>query len=196
MRRLARPLLILLAIVFLFEAWLWSHLEPIVEWIVARVPLRAVKARIAGIVRKMPPAATLAVFIVPIVLLFPLKLLGLWLLAHKHWLAAGLVLIFAKLVGLAVTAFVFEMTKPKLLKLAWFRWLYERVLMALAWAHRLVDPVKRRIRKLRRMLGPKRAGRTLRLLWRIRRRMRLARVGGGLPLRTDAPRGARTAQSP
>ena len=87
MRRLTRPLLILLAIVFLFEAWLWSHLEPIVEWIVARIPLRAVKARLAGIVRKLPPAATLVVFIVPVVLLFPLKLLGLWLLAHKHWFA-------------------------------------------------------------------------------------------------------------
>ena len=37
MRRLARPFLILLAIVFLFEAWLWRHLEPIVEWIVAHI---------------------------------------------------------------------------------------------------------------------------------------------------------------
>jgi hypothetical protein len=196
MRRLVRPLLVLLAIVFLIEAWLWSHLEPIVEWIVARIPLRAVKARIAGVVRTLPPAATLGVFIVPIVLLFPLKLLGLWLLAHKHWIAAGLILVFAKLLGLAVTAFVFEMTKPKLLKLAWFRWLYEHVLLWLAWAHRLVDPIKRRIRKLQRILGPKRAGRMLRLMWRIRRRMRAARGGAGLPVRTDAPRGARTAQSP
>ena len=196
MRRLTRPLLIVLAIVFLFEAWLWSHLEPIVEWIVARIPLRALKARIAGIVRKLPPAATLVVFVVPIVSLFPLKLLGLWLLAHKHWVAAGLVLVFAKLVGLAVTAFVFKMTKPKLLKLAWFRWLYEHVLLWLAWAHRLVEPIKRRIRTLRHILGPKQAGRTLRLLWRIRRRMRAARGVASVALRTDAPRAARTAQSP
>ena len=48
MRRLTRPLLILLAIVFLIEAWLWSHLEPIVAWIVARIPLRALKARLRG----------------------------------------------------------------------------------------------------------------------------------------------------
>ena len=83
MRRLTRPLLILLAIVFLIEAWLWRHLEPIVEWIVARIPLRAVKARIAGRHRTLPPAATLIVFIVPVVLLFPFKLLGLWLLAQQ-----------------------------------------------------------------------------------------------------------------
>ena len=133
MRRLTRPLLILLAIVFLIEAWLWRHLEPLVEWLVACVPLRAVKARIAGIVRKLPPAASLVVFAVPIAALFPFKLLGLWLLAHKHWIAASIVLVLAKLVGVAITAFVFEMTKPKLLKLGWFRWLYERVLAWLAW---------------------------------------------------------------
>ena len=33
MRRLLRPFLILLALVFLFEAWLWRHLAPIVGWV-------------------------------------------------------------------------------------------------------------------------------------------------------------------
>ena len=116
MRRLTRPLLILLAIVFLIEAWLWRHLEPIVEWIVARIPLRAVKAWIAGAIRKLPPAATLVVFIVPVVALFPFKLLGLWLLANQQWIGATVVLVLAKLVGVAITAFVFEVTKPKLLQ--------------------------------------------------------------------------------
>ena len=46
MRCLLRPLLILVALVFLFEAWLWSHLAPIVAWIVAHIPLRAIKARL------------------------------------------------------------------------------------------------------------------------------------------------------
>jgi hypothetical protein len=191
-RRLTRPLLILLAIVFLIEAWLWRHLEPLVEWLVARIPLRAVKARIAGTVRKLPPAASLIVFAVPVVALFPFKLLGLWLLAHKHWIAASIVLVLAKLVGVAITAFVFEMTKPKLLKLGWFRWLYERVMAWLDWAHALVAPIKRRIKRLLRIFRPKRAGRALRLLWRIRRRMRAE----GAALRADAPRAARTAQSP
>jgi len=196
MRRLVRPLLVLLAIVFLFEAWLWSHLEPIVEWIVARIPFRAFKARLATAIEALPPAATLVVFIVPAMALFPFKLLGLWLLAHKQWLAAGLVLILAKLVGLAITAFVFEVTRPKLLRMAWFRWLYEHVLAWLAWAHRLVDPIKRRIRALLRMFGPKRAGRMLRLFWRIRHRMRASRGSAAVPLRTDAPHAAPTIQSP
>ena len=39
MRRLLRPILILLALLFLLEAWLWTHLEPIVAWVVAAIPL-------------------------------------------------------------------------------------------------------------------------------------------------------------
>ena len=195
MRRLTRPLLILLAIVFLIEAWLWSHLEPVVEWIVARIPLRALKARLAAAIMRLPPAATLIVFVVPVVLLFPFKLLGLWLLAHHQWFAAGVVLVLAKLVGMAVTAFVFETTRPKLLQMAWFRWLYEHMIVWLAWAHRMADPIKLRIVALLRIFGPKRAGRTLRLFWRIRRRMRAERRAGP-SLRTDAPRAAQTARSP
>ena len=196
MRRITHPLLVLLAIVFLIEAWLWRHLEPIVEWVVALLPLRAVKARLAGIIRKLPPAATLIVFAVPIVALFPLKVLGLWLLAHKHWIAAGAVLIFAKLVGLAITAFVFEVTRPKLLQLRWFRWLYEHVLIWLNWARDLVAPIRHRIRRLLRMVRGKRAGRALRLLWRIRRRMRADRKGSVLPVSASAAGGVRAPQTP
>ncbi len=191
MRRLMRPFLVLLAIIFLIEAWLWRHLEPIVASIVARIPLRALKVRIAAWIETIPPAAALAVFVVPAILLFPLKLLTLWLLAQKQLIAAGLVFTFAKLAGLGITAFVFEATRPKLLQMAWFRWVYEHVLMGLAWAHRLADPIKDRIRKAMHVFRPKRAGRAMRLFWRIRRRMR-----GGAAVRTDAPRAAPTAQSP
>src|SRR5262245_4108488 len=100
MRRLTRPLLILLAIVFLIEAWLWPRLEPIVEWIVARIPLRKLKARLAAWIATVPPPAALAVFIVPGVLLFPLKLLTLWLFTQKQLLLGALCFTFAKLVGL------------------------------------------------------------------------------------------------
>jgi hypothetical protein len=117
MRRLLRPLLILLALVFLLEAWLWTHLAPVVGWVVARIPLRAIKAAVAGWIERLPPAATLVVFVVPIVVLLPFKFLGLWLLAHGHWLDALALLALAKLAGLGVTAFIFELTRPKLCSL-------------------------------------------------------------------------------
>jgi hypothetical protein len=172
MRRLLRPILILLALLFVFEAWLWTHLEPIVAWAVAVVPLQRLKARIAAAIARLSPAATLIVFTVPLLVLFPLKFLEFWLLAHRHWLGAVLTLIAAKLLGLGVTAFVFGAARPKLLQMPWFARFHDWVMWLLARAHALVDPLKDRIRIWLRLFSPARAGRTLRLFRRIRRRMR------------------------
>ena len=87
MRRLLQPFWVLLAVIFLIEAWLWDHLEPIVERIVARIPFRAFKQWLAERIDTLSPAMTLIVFAVPVIPLFPLKLVGLWLLAHEYWLA-------------------------------------------------------------------------------------------------------------
>jgi len=176
MRRLLRPFLILLALVFLFEAWLWQRLAPIVAWVVARLPLRQLKAALAARIDALPPAATLVVFVVPVLMLVPFKLLGVWMLARGHWLDALAVLALAKVVGVGITAFIFDGTQPKLMQLAWFRSLYDRVMAWLAWAHGLIDPIKRRLKTMFRMWAPKRAARTLRLLARIRRRMQAARA--------------------
>src|SRR5262245_33345466 len=130
MRRLTRPLLILLALVFLFEAWLWDHLKPIVARLVSFVPWARLKAQLAAGIESLPPYPTLLVFLVPVVLLLPLKFLGLWMLAHGLWFGAVALLGLAKVISLGVTAFLFDLTRPKLLQLGWFRWLYEHVL---AW---------------------------------------------------------------
>jgi hypothetical protein len=181
MRRLLRPLWILLALVFLFEVWLWENLRPIVAWIVERIAWERLKARLAAAIERLPPAATLLVFLVPVLLLLPVKFVGLWMLAHGSWFGAMLTLGFAKVVSMGVTAFIFDVTRPKLLQLAWFRWLYEHILVWLAWAHGLIDPVKAELRALvaplRRRLGrlfwlmqPRRASRFMRRLAWLRRR--------------------------
>jgi hypothetical protein len=172
MRRLLRPFLVLLALVFLFEAWLWERLKPIVAWVVAWIPWEAFKARLAAGIERLPPLATLLVFLVPVVLLLPIKVIGLWMLARGLWLGAMATLALAKVVSMGVTAFIFDLTRPKLLQLGWFRWLYDHMLVWLAWAHGLVDPVKARVRRFLRMFAPQRASRTVRLIQRIRSRMR------------------------
>ena len=174
MRRLLRPILILLALLFLLEAWLWTRLEPLVAWFVAIIPLKRLKARIAATIARLSPAATLIVFTVPLIGLFPLKFLEFWLLAHRHWLGAILTLVAAKLLGLGITAFIFEAARPKLLQMPWFRAFYDWMIWLLERAHAPVDPLKRRIRMWLRMLSPRRAGRSLRLFRRIRRRMQAA----------------------
>src|SRR5947209_19549956 len=174
MRRLLKPFWILLALFFLVEAWLWDHLRPLVAAVVNVIAWDKLKARLAAVVEWLPPWAVLVVFVIPFFVLLPLKFLEVYLLVRRQWIAAILVLVLAKLLGLGVTAFIFEVTRPKLLQMAWFRRLYELLLVWLAKAHALIDPIKARIRRWFRMFAPQRAGRTLRLLRRIRRRMSVA----------------------
>ena len=175
MRRLLKPLWILLALVFLFEAWLWDHLRPIVAFLVGLIAWDRLKERVAAWIAPLPPYPTLLVFLVPVLLLLPLKFLGLWMLAHGSWLGAMAVLALAKIVSMGVTAFIFEVTRPKLLQLGWFRWFYDHMLMWLEKAHALVDPIKARIKHAVRryvwLLKPGRPSRFLRRIARIRRRV-------------------------
>jgi hypothetical protein len=175
LRRLLQPLWILLAIVFLIEAWLWDHLEPIVARFVAAIPLHAFKQWLAERVDSLSPAMTLIVFIVPVIPLFPLKLAGFWLLAHEHWMSAFFTILVAKFLGVGVTAFIFDVTRPKLLEMAWFERLYDYIMMLRARAKALVDPVKLRILDLVRGNGEGWSARTLRLIQRFRRSVREAR---------------------
>lgn len=175
LRRLLQPVWVLLAIIFLIEAWLWDHLEPIVARIVAAIPLARFKHWLAERVDALSPAMTLLVFAVPVVPLFPLKLVGLWLLAHEYWTGALVTIVFGKLVGVGVTAFVFDVTRSKLLQMPWFERIYELVLKVRAKAAELVDPIKRRIRELIAGDGEGWSYRTLRMIQRFRRSVHQAR---------------------
>jgi hypothetical protein len=175
MRRLLQPIWVLLAVIFLIEAWLWDHLEPIVAAIVALIPLRTFKQWLAERVDTLSPAMTLLVFIVPVIPLFPLKLVGLWLLAHEYWISAILTIIFAKFLGVGVAAFIFDVTRPKLLQMQWFEKLYEFVVALRAKANALVDPIKLRIKQALGGAGDGWSSRVLRLIQRFRKSVHEAR---------------------
>ena len=175
LRRLAQPFWVLLAVIFLIEAWLWDHLEPVVEKIVAWIPLREFKQWLSDRIDALSPAMTLVVFAVPVIPLLPLKLFGLWLLAHEYWFAAVVTYVFAKFAGVGITAFIFDVTREKLLEMAWFRRLYEFILLIRDKAKALVAPIKQRIREILRGDGEGWSARTLRLIARFRRSVHEAR---------------------
>jgi hypothetical protein len=175
MRRLLQPFWVLLAVIFLIEAWLWDHLEPIVARVVALIPLRAFKQWLSDRVDTLSPAMTLIVFIVPVIPLFPLKLVGFWLLTHEYWLSAIVTIIFAKFLGVGVAAFIFDVTRPKLLEMQWFETLYEFIMGLRAKAAALVDPIKMRIVEALRGDGGGWSSRMLRLIQRFRKSVHEAR---------------------
>ena len=112
----------LLALLILFEEWGWEPLQRALAW-VGRLPgLRWIEGRI----KTLPPYGALAIFLLPTLLLLPVKLLALWLIGQGKVLLGTLVILSAKLVGTAIVARLFSLTKATLMQLAWFARLYTR----------------------------------------------------------------------
>jgi hypothetical protein len=146
-RRLIRGLWFALALVFLFESWLWDHVK---DWLRALGRLLGVEryeAALAAFIARLSPPLTLAVFAVPALAILPLKILALATIAHGHILAGLAVIFAAKTLALGVTAFLFDHCRDKLLQMAWFAHFYSVVLSVRAWAHDLVEPMRLRLRQ-------------------------------------------------
>jgi hypothetical protein len=165
-----RPLWIILALLFLMEAWLWDHLEPIVARVVNLIPWGKLKEKLARLIEDLPPWATLFVFVIPFIAMLPLKFLEVYFFATRNWFGVIGVIVLVKLLGLGITAFIFDVTRDKLLQMAWFRRMYDWFMALRDWAHEITEPVRQRVRQLTWLLKPQRAGRFLRRFMRLRRR--------------------------
>lgn len=172
-KKYRRPLLIILALFFLVESWLWEKTGEAIGRVLSLLPLDEVREKITVFIRRLSPYQTLGLFIIPALVLLPLKFLALWLLA-KGFLFSGVFTIFgAKLVGLGVTSFLFALCKPTLLEIRWIYWLYHRCLEWREKAYRLVKPYTRYIHRLLSRFKSRGSSGTL---WsKIRRKMHQSR---------------------
>lgn len=171
MRRLLRPLWVLFALLFLLEAWLWDRVEPVVAWVVALIPLPRLKKWLAERVEHLSPGVTLLVFAVPFILLTPLNLVEAWLLAKKYFISATILIVLQKIVGVGIIAFVFDVTREKLLRMDWFRRLYEFIIDLRARASEIVAPFKLAIQQWMARFRRASPG----FIQRLRRRMQASR---------------------
>ncbi len=122
-KRILRSLMFgILAVVLLFEEWGWEPLANLFKRL-ARLPLWARLERRFGALHRW---GALLSFGVPMVGLFPVKLLALFLLGQGHALAGVALLIGAKLLGTAVLARLFQLTQPALMQFEIFAHWYPR----------------------------------------------------------------------
>lgn len=188
--RLLAPLVYLAALVLLLEEWCWNvglrffrmlARWPFIAWLEERV-------------RALPPYAALCAFVLPGLLLFPVKLLALWAIAKGHAASGVTCFVVAKLGGAAVVARLYALTLPTLLAVGWFARChgsfmrvknrcvaYLRASAAYASAGRMLRAARLNWRRLRGRMRARSAGRrqssrlarTLRrfiVQWRARRR--------------------------
>jgi hypothetical protein len=151
-RYVKRLLQWLIALALLFEEWGWEPLQRALARLARWPPIGALERHIG----RLPPYAALALFIVPSLMLLPIKLLALWLIGRGHALAGLLVIVVAKVAGTAVVARLFFLTQPALMQVPWFARLYARWsawkggLMALArgsWPWRVSRVIQRAVRR-------------------------------------------------
>jgi hypothetical protein len=187
--RLFAPLVHLAALLLLLEEWCWDVGARLGAGLARWPLLAAVEAR----VRVLPPWGALCLFVLPGLLLLPVKLLAVVAIAHGHAVSGIATIVVAKLGGAAVVARLYALTLPTLLAVGWFarchgwfmalkdHWI-GRLRASHAWleAGRLARAMRRGLRRwrCRRAARAKgrhgsRAARVLRrfvVQWRARRR--------------------------
>lgn len=135
--RLLRQLLIgVVAAVILFEEWLWDPLKRIMDRFGRWPIISALATTLSG----LPPRWALIAYLGPMVLLVPFKIGGLWMIARGHSIVGVLIFLAAKLIGTALFAWLFGLTRPALLQIAWFaaayRFVQDTAEHARAWIRR------------------------------------------------------------
>ena len=152
MKWLRRAAGALLALLILFEEWGWEPLQQAMARL-ARLPVFGAIERWVG---RLSPGAALATFLVPSLLLVPVKLAALWFIGEGQPMMGLAVLVLAKLIGTAVVARLFALTRPALLTLPRFAAIYRRwvafkaELLALvrdSWAWRTGRAMRLRVRR-------------------------------------------------
>lgn len=112
----------LLAVFILFEEWGWEPLQQILEK-VGRLPLIH---QIEAAILCLSPRISLCLFLVPTFFLLPIKILALGLIAQGNPTLGIVLIILTKIIGTAVVARLFTLTRSALLKMPWFELLYLR----------------------------------------------------------------------
>ena len=129
------PLVLFAALLMLLEETLIVWLQRLMAAIAALPWIAALEARAA----RLPPYPAMILFLLPGIVLLPVKLGALWLVAHGQLVLGAVIIIVGKVVGTAIAARIYKVLRPTLTTLAWFvraeTWIF-------GWRDRLYAAVK------------------------------------------------------
>ena len=146
MHRIVKALWLTLAAILVFYSWVWDKFIALGHWLIDLLPWQPFKDAVARLIARLPAPVVLLLFIVPVLVILPFKLAGLWLIGHGRILSGAAVFIAAKFAGVGAAAFIFDIARDKLLSMAWFSQLYRWIVAWRDWAHALLAPFKQRVR--------------------------------------------------
>ncbi|EOA05492.1 hypothetical protein HFRIS_007084 [Herbaspirillum frisingense GSF30] len=123
-RRLLAPLIYTAALLLMLEEWLWDATQALL----ARIPDWPWLVRLQHWVERRPPYVALLIFLAPTLLLLPVKLLALLSITHGHPTLGLAIVLAAKVLGTALVARIYALTRRSLLSLAWFQRYHDQLL--------------------------------------------------------------------
>ena len=150
MRKFLKPLWFVVAALYLAQAWAYDHAAPFIARLVRAFPLERIKLWTSRQLEPLHPLVVLVIFLVPLLIVEPPKVLALWFIAEGHFISGALTFVLAEVGGLGVIAFLFEPCKPKLMQIRAFAWCYAMLIRAKDWSLEQVEPTLRRFRVYRR----------------------------------------------
>ncbi len=155
-KALTLPVMVLAALLVLFEDFVWRHVTVLVAYL-ARWHL---VARLEAWVLTRDRYTTLALFSLPIMALVPIKLTAVWLIVSGHAVLGILVIIAAKVTGTAISARLYMIAQPKLMTFETFVRIRTKVLGFKAWAHQVLFDLRvpETVARIRALIGSRRGG--------------------------------------
>ena len=139
MSRISKPFVLLVAgIYFLLDAAVWTLAKPAIRWLAEHWIFESVRTWIMS----LGPYPTLALFVVPIMVLEPAKPVAAYLTATGHVVSGLMILGVAELLKLALIERLFRISRDKLMSIRAFAWCYGKFQQARssiesisAWRH-------------------------------------------------------------
>lgn len=89
--------------------------------------------RLGDWIRTLGPYQTLALFLVPLIILEPVKPVAAYLLATGHYTRSVAVLVIGEILKVTIVERLFHVGRPKLMGIPAFAWTYNYVMAWYAW---------------------------------------------------------------
>ena len=145
---LPRALLLLLALAFLFETWIWDRVVAAAQRFATLINWAAIRTALRRIIDRLPVWVALMLFGVPLIVAEGGAFLCVLVAAMGHVVAGAVGYTAIKIIGFGLLAPIFDLTKPKLMTLPWFAFVYDKALIFHHFALGLVAPYRAVVRKL------------------------------------------------
>jgi hypothetical protein len=145
---LRRALLVLLALAFLFETWIWDRVVAAAQRLATLINWAAIRAALRRVIERLPVGVALLLFGIPFVVAEGGAFVCVLFAAMGHVVAGAIGYTAIKIVGFGLLAPIFDLTKPKLMTLPWFAFVYDKAVVFHHFALGLIAPYRAAAQKL------------------------------------------------